>query len=550
MAVDGNDRIEKSSFKLSPANARVSSTSTKSKKPAQTQTSKSKKTNPPSPRKRLFNSHQGSVSNVSDLRLHKKGRPNKGTKDEGCIIVDSDSDNENPRSLDDSDEQKTTRKQSFVTPSPHPNRRQSQQPNTAPLYNSSRSNSQQGKNSSGRSTSSPHFASNTRGKSRTVRNQSSSWYQQKKQQKTTQSTAFHSPKENPFSSYSFDPNSIEKSLDSQAVRSKEPSIFPSNVATSSFTSTKPRNSRTFRTPANRHKSSASSRISAHDLLKGKANELNQNHMVSTRNYANHDGATQRHYPDPFHQQPLPSGNRFTGGYAFGNHDPDHFSVQQQQFMQDRFDQFSVQQQHFSQPQRFSQSYPQMSDFQPGFNEGTFDQRVQFGLPSQYEAPQQFQMQMQRPPTSTGSVMTSNRFMNVRPQQFVQRQQQYFIQPPTYHESYDQGFAISGQSVGSIGGLSENRYMNMTPPQRMDPQFSQPHQSQHNYYEAAGDGMVNDDQGYNRGIPATNPYLRGNVVNPYMKQHNQDGSQSGAPPMREVVVQNGVGESSQFDEAFF
>uniref|UniRef100_A0A7S2P7S2 DNA 3'-5' helicase n=1 Tax=Skeletonema marinoi TaxID=267567 RepID=A0A7S2P7S2_9STRA len=463
VAVDGNDSIEKSSFKLSPAAARASSSAPKTKKPAP-------KAKPPSPRKRLFNSHQSSVSKVSDLRLHKRGRINKNTsKDEDCIVVDSDSDTENPHSLNKGQQQKP-KSQTLVTPSPHPSRRQTQQQQTnttpAPLYNSSRSSSQQRNAGASGRTKSSHFAANTSSKSRAVRNTTSSWFQQKKQQKTSQSSAFNSPKENPFSGYSFDPNSIEKNLNSQAVQSKEPSIFPSTVASSNFTATKPRSSRTFRTPATRRKNAtSSSRISSHDLLQRKANELNQHRhqMTTTRYHGDHDGASQMSAADPFHQQAFPAGNRY---HEYdGNYEHDQFSQPHQQ-------QFGHGQQQYLQNMQ-----PQLNSFQSTFHEESFDQMRGPGpFGHQYDFPQQI------PRPGTGMTARSRFSMPYQQQQqFVQPQPQqlrgsrHFIQPqqrsfqPSYHEdTFDQGYSVGGhdfpQQMYHRPGTSHESV-----------QFSQPHQ---------------------------------------------------------------------------
>lgn len=545
LAVDGNDSIEKSSFQLSPAAARASSTVPKTKKQAQTE-------NPASPKKRLFNSHRSSVSNISDLRLHKRGRINKDTKDEDCIIIDSDSDVENPHLLNACEQKQKAASQTLVTPSPHPSRRQTQQkqqPNDTPLYNSSRSSSQRGNEVASGRTTSPHFATNASGKNRGVRNQSSSWFQQRKQQKTSQLSAFNSPKENPFSSYSFDPNSIEKSLDSMAVRSKEQSIFPHTMATSNITATKPRDSRTFRTPASRRKNAASSsRISSHDLLQRKANELNQQQ---------HQMTLQESVSGPFDHSTWTVGNRFAQAYDVGNYEHDHFSRPHQQFRQ--------QQQQYVQPP--------LNSFRSNFHEDSFDhRRGPFGH-HQYE----YSQQMPRPGISNASVMTSNRFMNMPyRQQFIQRQHSSFHPTYRYHdeESFDQGYSIGGHeipqqmhyrpgtSLGSLASdMTSHRFMNMPPSQ----QFTQPSQFRHeyitrnyvehdtqNYLRAAEESSSH--HGYMRSAPVQNPYLpqnggpraAGSVVNPY-RQHNQDAISG--PPM-EVLVQNRAADESQFEDAFF
>lgn len=107
---------------------------------------------------------------------------------------------------------------------------------------------------------------------------------QKHDHKNVQQRAFHSPKENPFSTYAFDPNNIEKSIEAAAIGSKlsfESSIIPSN-----FSAHKSKHS-LFRTPATKRKTSAASgRISSVGLLKQKAMELQNHHQMTPHN---HDG---------------------------------------------------------------------------------------------------------------------------------------------------------------------------------------------------------------------------------------------------------------------
>lgn len=543
--MDGNDSIEKSSFKLSPAAARVSSSAPKTKKkPAQ-------KAKPSSPRKRLFNSHQSSVSEVSDLRIHKRGRINKDThKDEDCIVVDSDSDIEDPHSLNEREQKKTGGQLVTVTPSPHPSRRQShqqqQQPSnaTTPLYNSSKSsslsNKQQGKKSS-------HFANKSNGKSRAVRNTTSSWFQQKKQQKTSQSSAFNSPKENPFSTYSFDPNSIEKNLDSQAVRSKEPSIFPSTVAASNFTATKARNNRTFRTPANRRKSSSSSRISSHDLLARKANELNQHRhqtMTKTGYNGNHDGASQ--------MSAFTAGNGFAQEHSFGNYEQDYLASSgsvmtsyQEQFgqpssvgvyghLQPRPGTAGTRVQHFMQPQQRSlQPHYHEGSFDEGYSGGGYDFPPRPGTSSSRFMNMPYQQEFV-PPRSVGGYdfppcrpgTSSSRFTNMAyPQQFVQPQQSGF--QPTfghqmYHEdSFDQ-FSQQHHGQQQLNRFESNfhhdgvgQVVSKQAYQQM-PQMHRPN--------AAQVGMSSSQNGHMSGATGENPYLQqessraaASLVNPYRRQ---------------------------------
>ncbi len=98
-----------------------------------------------------------------------------------------------------------------------------------------------------------------------------------------------SPKENPFASYSFDPNNIENSLDSNGNKSIEQvqtqSIIPNGKSNSNYFAESSRVAQSFRTPGNRRKSTAvSSRISSASILQQKAAELQQQHpqMIAPR----------------------------------------------------------------------------------------------------------------------------------------------------------------------------------------------------------------------------------------------------------------------------
>ncbi|KAL7539117.1 hypothetical protein ACHAXR_010579 [Thalassiosira sp. AJA248-18] len=304
VTVDGNDHIQRSSFSLSPHVATKSS-STKSKKQ-----SKSALTKPPAlSRKRSVNNHRDSVSGVSDLRLHKRGKAQKvQDNNDDCIIVDPDAMEYDVSKPSNVAAQKSSKKK-MVTPSPHPRAKHQNSNNLTPVRNpaslsgqrSVNTNHSQPQNStSGRrlynSSSSKNTASNRKGP-RNAR--SSSWFKEKKQQKSAQQTAFNSPKENPFSSYNFDPNNIENSLVSSSDRSKqEQSIIPNDVSTSAFSTKNPRLGQAFRTPANRRKSSAASnRISSVGLLQQKAAELQQQHSqtaTASRNYTNRGPIQMQH----------------------------------------------------------------------------------------------------------------------------------------------------------------------------------------------------------------------------------------------------------------
>ena len=315
VTVDGNDKVQKSSFSLTPTLAK-SSSGGKGKK----QSKLFANNNPTTSRKRQsFDSHRNSVSKVSDMRLHKRGKTQKEKcleEDDECIIVDPEAvEYELSKPSNTALPQKASRKKSSsVTPSPHPrsSNQQDSNNNLTPVRNTtgasrqrnetSRRTQPQGQQSSGRGPNSSTWSKNTTSNRRGPRNARSSWFQEKTQQKTSQQTAFHSPKENPFQSYSFDPNNIENSLFENAEGSKQSTIIPDHVSASTYSRahSRPNNTtrgQTFRTPATHRRKgvAASNRISAAGLLAQKAAELQQQHMqtqTSSRNYTNR-GSMQR-----------------------------------------------------------------------------------------------------------------------------------------------------------------------------------------------------------------------------------------------------------------
>ena len=127
---------------------------------------------------------------------------------------------------------------------------------------------------------------------------------QKRGHKVAQQGAFHSPKDNPFSSYSYDPNSIERSLNSSANGSRnqvQSSIIPSTAARN-FSSTSKATYSKFRTPATRRKgSAASSRMSGSSLLQQKAMEMNHYQKTSGSSRFNNSSAQmQRSIQSEYH----------------------------------------------------------------------------------------------------------------------------------------------------------------------------------------------------------------------------------------------------------
>lgn len=121
VTVDGNDRIEKSAFSLSP---KVAKSTTKSKK------SQSSAKPSGSNGKRLFDSHRSAVSNVNDLRLHKKGKlDNAPNNSNECIEIDSDTE---PGPSTVMGKQPARKKP--VTPSPHPATKSSVKNDLTPMF--------------------------------------------------------------------------------------------------------------------------------------------------------------------------------------------------------------------------------------------------------------------------------------------------------------------------------------------------------------------------------------------------------------------------------
>ena len=152
ISVDGNGRIEKSSFSLS---ATVMKSSTKSKK-GQTAAPKP----PETAKKRLFESHRSSVSNISDLRLHKRGKTERSSKKVECIELNSD------------DEVEITNKtKKAVTPSPHPEMKSGQnEGNLTPTFGSKSSSHQNNGAQTQTTSSNPYTSRKLSDNSRTIQN--------------------------------------------------------------------------------------------------------------------------------------------------------------------------------------------------------------------------------------------------------------------------------------------------------------------------------------------------------------------------------------------
>lgn len=86
--------------------------------------------------------------------------------------------------------------------------------------------------------------------------------------------ALDSPNDNPFTSYSYDPNNIENSLDSNANAVQQQSIIPNNVTNSTYST----RLQAFQTPTNaKRRNTSSNKMSSSGLLHQKAAELQRLH---------------------------------------------------------------------------------------------------------------------------------------------------------------------------------------------------------------------------------------------------------------------------------
>jgi len=182
VTVDGNDDLVKSPILLSQSATK--STSTKGKKLQQSIVA------PPSSNKRPLEAHRTSVSNVSDLRLQKRGK----VQEERTV------DRNIPKLLDSEEaaHPTTSTKKNLVTPSPHPHAKHQDSETVTPRRNDTSSsgkrdvttNQSQALPLTGqRAVNNPSLAS-TRMKRGGQNNSRSSWFQEKSHQKTAQQTAF------------------------------------------------------------------------------------------------------------------------------------------------------------------------------------------------------------------------------------------------------------------------------------------------------------------------------------------------------------------------
>ena len=616
--IDGNDRIQKSSFSLTPPQAKSSSKKGKKQSKLTQQPAASSRS------KRSIDNHRNSVSNVSDLRLHKRGKvQQKEQDDDDCIIIDPDAVDFEVSQPSGMGGQRSSKKKN-VTPSPHPpTKHQGSNDNVTPVRNTTSSSAQRSQTMTNLSQQ-PHSASSGRRSNNTwskntasnrtgPRNSRSSWFNEKRHQKTQQQVAFNSPKENPFASYSFDPNNIESSLASNAEQS---SIIPSNLSNAALSTKKPRYGQSFRTPArtpatgNRRKSSAAShRISSVNLLQQKAAELQQQHsqMTAPRNYMNR-GAMQQNIldaPSVQHNMGYSANNgHMMNQYGQSFHDSNSFMGPGAMSQGNYFQRPGTSAGSVMMQQSFGMApEPSLSPPPPFMGRGTNSNMM-----TQNNSYMRARMSVSRPMSSAGQSIASqlrHRQTNYGGANMMSQQQQTFsghFQPqnvfqhqpqvqqfeesfnqqgmshqfddtfndplcngldPTYggEQQFDGGMNSFGEQQfdGAMNAFQEPSFGNPMaahpqPQPQPRPQFGSGHQF------GAGHQQQPVRNPYSQ--QPLNPYQQSQqqtvpAPNPYQQQFRGMPAANDNPPMKEVVVQNASVKSglpgddtSQFEDAFF
>ncbi len=220
LIIEGNDIVEKSSFTLSPQNAKKKTKVTPSKNQKETH---------------LSQSLQTMVSGVKDFRMSKQvSNKTKQANSSRTISTPAPSERNSPMPLATGQvSPMADRAQSLVTPSPS-------------FINRSRIGTISPKVPPKRRLSSTESNGNDQmRRERTIirdpkrcRTHNSSWQKQKKKQHQFQQRAFGSPKENPFSKFKFDPNNVEKQLEMEsqnnyARKNADSTIIPPTTSASS-----------------------------------------------------------------------------------------------------------------------------------------------------------------------------------------------------------------------------------------------------------------------------------------------------------------------------
>ncbi len=184
--VEGLGEFQKSAFSLSPTVAKGKKNQSQLSLPPAT-----------SGQKRPYDTHRNSVSNVCDLRLHKRGKHQK-ERDDDCIIIDSEA-VEYDVSKSSSVAKESSCSKKVVTPSPHPHTKNQKAKKVVPACDTTTSSSvsrsdkttySQPQNLSGRESNTPSWSNNMRSIRKGPQNGRSSWFQEKSKQKSSQQIAF------------------------------------------------------------------------------------------------------------------------------------------------------------------------------------------------------------------------------------------------------------------------------------------------------------------------------------------------------------------------
>lgn len=562
VTVDGNARIEKSSFSLSPT---VAKSTKKGKKQSQLSSQ------PVSSKKRLFYSHGSSVSNVNDMRLHKRGKIQKEQKKkntESIEMIDCEPEEQEKDLVSSKTTSSKSNNRKSVTPSPHPPSFRSNagmnnnsqvieqsfdgRDNTmTPLRDPpSASRSEQHRQNRPPNNRNIRYSSRKSSFKPVQRGGRSAWFQEKRNHKTTQSTAFNSPKDNPFASYAFDPNNIENSLMTSSDKSKQPSIFPENarVASSHFTASAS-NARvnTFRTPANRSRKSAVGRISTVGLLQQKASEARQYQAM-------HQAPTPRNF---LSTQPMIGGGSVQMGYrnehssAFQDEEFHPYSQPTGSVMHHTFGMapktaftppFASQNGMLSQNHR---NYSQMSvvggrpmssaghSYASFHNSHAFQQSMQDNGVSRFRQPptqhqQQYHQHHQQAPPPPPFHNAFDYFVPPMQQYEEPPHYQYGMMAPSHEQQFDT-FTFGMNPTDERNTMQQHGCMGAS--------------TYNNSYAGIG---VHDIQPQHNTV--RNPYAQQPVRQQQSFASQSHGGSTAAPPIQEVVV-NRDDPSLAFDDAF-
>ncbi len=190
VSVEGLGEVQKSPFSLSPTAPRGK----KNQSHPSLQQSTSGKKRP------FFDIHRNSVLEVSDVRLHRRGKDVEEQVDD-CIIIDAEAVEYDESESSKVVEERSRSKKTIVTPSPHPHTKNQNAEQSFPASdtasplmsrceNTTSSQSRFVSSHSGRRSNTPSWQQNVSSTRKGARNERSKWFQVKAQQRTAQQTAF------------------------------------------------------------------------------------------------------------------------------------------------------------------------------------------------------------------------------------------------------------------------------------------------------------------------------------------------------------------------